>query len=73
MTRDHGYLGGTHAECDALMKSERGDVLVVIRINRAGELSCAKPCDRCQTVAKEFGIKKILFTDWSGIIQEMKL
>ena len=73
MTRDHGYKGGKHAECDAILRASTGDVLVVVRIRKDGKLSCSKPCARCIKVAKEFGIKKIIFTDWDASVQEMKL
>jgi deoxycytidylate deaminase len=73
MIREHGYMGGTHAECDALMRASKGDVLIVVRLHKSGKLSCSKPCKRCLKMAKEFGIKRIFFTDWDSSIQEIKL
>jgi deoxycytidylate deaminase len=73
MISEHGYMGGTHAECDALMRASKGDVLIVVRLHKSGKLSCSKPCKRCLKMAKEFGIKRIFFTDWDSSIQEIKL
>lgn len=72
-TNKYGYRGGKHAECDALMRAALGDVLVVVRIRADGKLTCSKPCHRCLKMAKEFGIKKIVFSDWDSSIKEMKL
>ncbi len=73
MTREHGYRGGLHAEASAIMKAGKGDVLVVVRIRKDGKLSCSKPCKRCVKVAKEFGIKKIVYTDWNSSVCEMRI
>lgn len=73
MTRDYGFRGGKHAECDAMLRASTGDVLVVVRIHKNGKLSCSKPCEKCLKVAKEFGIKKIIYTDWDSSVCEMKI
>lgn len=57
-----------HAEIDALRKCNNGDTLLVVRVNRKNELTCAKPCDNCLAAIKEAGIKRILFSDWAGNI-----
>jgi tRNA(Arg) A34 adenosine deaminase TadA len=59
----------THAECDAILHSHgQGNVLLVVRVTNGGELSCAKPCDRCLDFAFSNGIRKVYFTDWNGRI-----
>lgn len=73
MMREYGYLGGTHAECSAIMRAAKGDALLVVRIKKDGELSCSKPCSKCLKVAKDFGIKKIYFTDWDKSIKEIRI
>lgn len=73
MIRDHGYRGGKHAECDAIMRASSGDTLVVVRIRKDGKLSCSKPCEKCLKLAKEFGIKKIIYTDWDSSVCEMRI
>lgn len=60
-----------HAECDALMKEASGDTLLVVRIMKNGTFSCSKPCARCLEFIKDYGIKKVFYTDWCGSIQEL--
>lgn len=50
-----------------------GDTLIVTRISKKGEYSCSKPCEKCLRAAKDYGIKKIYYTDWDASIQEIKL
>lgn len=49
-----------HAEIDALSKAPKdSDTIVVLRVNKKGELCCAKPCEICRAAITQFGIKKI--------------
>ncbi len=69
----YGYHS-IHAEIDAIMKSNgKGDTLLVVRLRRLGDLSCSKPCDKCMKFAKDNGIKKIVYLDWNGDMQEVKV
>lgn len=53
-----------HAEISALVKIKHGKPtkIVVIRINRQGELRLAKPCDICMLAIKQAGIDSIEFS-----------
>jgi deoxycytidylate deaminase len=64
-----------HAETCALFATEigRGDTLVVVRIKSDGSFSCSKPCEHCLSFIKEYGIKRIVFTDWNGSVKEMRV
>lgn len=70
--KKYGYFS-IHAECDAIMRANRGDTLVVVRVLKSGKLTCAKPCEKCLTFAKEYGIRKIMYSDWDESIKEMRL
>jgi len=74
LSRRYGYFS-RHSECEAILKAAgRGDVLIVVRVRKGdGEISCSKPCARCLTFAKDYGIKKIYYVDWEGNIQYIKL
>ena len=41
-------------------------VLVIIRINRQGELCSSKPCANCIKYIKRYGIKKIFYSSNTG-------
>jgi deoxycytidylate deaminase len=68
----YGYYS-IHSECAAILDGARGDTLVVVRIMKSGKLSCAKPCEKCVAFAKDFGIKKIIYSDWDASLQTIKL
>lgn len=73
MIREHGYKGGTHAEAQALMRSDCGDTLIVIRIKKDDTLSMAMPCAKCMKFIKEKGIKNLVYSNWDGTISFIKL
>ncbi len=73
LTRLYGFKGGCHAETAAMLRANAGDTIVVVRLLKDGNLTCSKPCERCMAMAKDFGIKKIIFSDWNGALQELKL
>jgi deoxycytidylate deaminase len=71
--KEYGYFS-IHAECDALLKAAsngNGDTIIVVRIIKNGKYSCSKPCEKCLAFIKEYGIKKIIYSDWDGLIKEM--
>jgi deoxycytidylate deaminase len=49
------------------------DTLVVVRILKGGELSCSFPCKKCQRVIRDAGVKRVVYYDWNGDIQELKV
>jgi len=59
---EHPYL---HAETDLISRLwgkyyiDSGLKIVIIRLNKRGELRCSKPCERCDQILKSLDIKKI--------------
>ena len=68
-----------HAEQDALSKlppeTVKGASIIVIRINNnaAGKISMGKPCEHCQKMIEELGIKNVYYSDYSGEIRKMRI
>ena len=59
-----------HAEIGALVKScTRAESIMVVRSTRNGLTKCAKPCDICMMALKEAGVKRIYFSDDSGMLE----
>jgi hypothetical protein len=59
---EHPYL---HAETDLISRLwgkyyiDSSLKIVIIRLNKRGELRCSKPCERCDQILKSLDIKKI--------------
>jgi deoxycytidylate deaminase len=55
-----------HAELSACIGVDRrelnGAVMYVYRENKMGEIANCKPCQYCQAILKEVGIKKVYYT-----------
>jgi len=63
-----------HAEISALIKSRRKITsIIVIRINKRGNLAMARPCPVCMLAIKEAKLKYIEYSDESGRIIREKL
>ena len=66
-----------HAEESAINRSSKSNIkgctLVVLRVRRNGTLGLAKPCQDCMGRITIAGIKKVLYTDENGIMQQIKL
>lgn len=43
--------------------------MVIIRLNKRGELRCSKPCKRCQSIIESLGINKIWWSIDNGFNQ----
>lgn len=60
----------THAEMQSLHKIPRQSrpfvELFVMRFLKNGILSMAQPCERCQKMLRQNGVKYIYYTDWEG-------
>ena len=53
-----------HAEISALVRSQREvHTLIVMRLNKAGQIALAKPCPLCQMAIRDAGIKKTYYTN----------
>jgi deoxycytidylate deaminase len=58
-----------HAETDAVIKANcdlRGSTLYVARILKDGSLAFSKPCEFCQAIAFENGVKRMVYVDRDG-------
>ncbi|NBO99256.1 MAG: hypothetical protein EBU90_03895 [Proteobacteria bacterium] len=59
---EHPYL---HAETDLISKLwgkyyiDNSMKMVVVRLNKRGQLRCSKPCERCSQIIEALGINKI--------------
>jgi len=59
-----------HAEVCAIINAKqnlKGYSLLVVRLDRAGNMSLAKPCKHCQGYIRYVGIKKIYYSTKNGI------
>ena len=62
-----------HAEALTIMRAkEKVDTLVVVRVLK-GDFSCSYPCKKCQHMIKNAGIKKVIYFDWNGKLQEINV
>ena len=64
-----------HAELSAIHQVPR-DILencsiLVIRVGKRGDLTCARPCPACYRVLIESGIKSIYYSDYNGEILKL--
>lgn len=61
----HSFDCGYHAEAVALKdagENSRGATIFVARINRNGSDLLSKPCENCQKLIEESGVKNVIFT-----------
>jgi len=63
-----------HAEQNAIIKTKdwgklSGKSMIIVRINRSGNISMAYPCDMCMSMIKHVGIKEIYYSTYSGEIK----
>lgn len=73
-THDNGVIDyQLHAEMDVLRLYKPGDEITVLRFLADGSLTMAKPCKHCQQFLIDAGVKRVLFSNWNGEIQELKL
>ena len=71
----HAY--SIHAELDCLISAPfnkiKGSYIVVCRKLTNGDLALAKPCNECQKLLKEYGIKKVYYSISDSKIGEILL
>ena len=69
--KDH-QLVGIHAELSVCMKSGKENLrdykMVVLRVDRNGNLANSKPCCGCQSVIKQFNIGEVWHSDSNGSV-----
>lgn len=61
-----------HAEFSCVNKIRRkinlrGCTMYNCRMTRGGKISISKPCESCETMLREYGFKKVVFTTQKGI------
>jgi len=66
-----------HAEIGCILGlprkvTHKADVYVV-RVRHTGELAMSKPCAMCEQVLRHVGVKRVFFSDDSGIICKMSI
>lgn len=73
----HAKHGSLHAEIGVILnldkKTTYGTSIYVVRILKTGEFVMSRPCEMCQLIAQEMGVKEIFFTGIDGQFNEMKL
>ncbi len=64
-----------HAEMALINKFDIGEIneIHVVRFKKNGDMTMAKPCVYCQKFLKQYGIKKVHYTDWDGNWTCMKI
>lgn len=72
------YNLGHHAELSALIGVRHSTVknleITVVRISRkTGLLTSSKPCNHCMMILKEFGIKKIHYSESDGTFKTIRI
>lgn len=62
-----------HAEMDVLRFAQPGDRIYVLRFSAEGDLTMAKPCKYCQHFLYESGIDHVVYSNWNGDFETMKI
>lgn len=71
---NHDFVHAEVSALNSLWPSERrGTKIVSIRVTRAGKLSMAKPCPKCEAYLRENGVKSVLYSTRDGRMEKMKL
>ena len=69
--KDHQKVG-IHAELNVCMKSGKENLkdysMVVLRVDRKGNLANSRPCCGCQSVVKQFNVGEVWYSDAKGEI-----
>lgn len=64
-SQEHMDRCSVHAEVAAIRNARgnvRGATIYVARINNRGEVRYSRPCDKCQMVLDDYGIRKAVWT-----------
>ena len=71
----YNEYGTRHAERNVLLNLPddvlNGMSLLVVRVNREGLLTSAKPCKTCYMALIDTNLKNIFYTDYSGEIKKL--
>ncbi len=69
---------GIHAECAAILAARKkvdltGCTAYVLRVLRDGRsIAMSRPCEKCEVVLRDFGIKKVYYTQDGGGFDVLK-
>ncbi len=60
-----------HAEEVCLMKAgdPRGATIYVARVTKSGVTGMAKPCEKCQELLLEHGVRSVVYTTTDGVVK----
>jgi deoxycytidylate deaminase len=63
-----------HAEIDAIKKYQykQIDLIVIMRMNKNGDVSKSKPCSMCMQYILDNNISKIIYANWDGDYVKIK-
>ncbi len=64
--------GSVHAEVDAIIRARqdlKGYSILVVRINKKGELLNAAPCSFCMAYIEYVGLKYVYYSTLEGIVK----
>lgn len=67
----------THAEAGVILKAKRkySDLsqfsLLVVRVNKLGRLTMAKPCNECSVYIQTNGLHNVYYSNWHGEIENV--
>lgn len=69
-------LKGTHSELDAILSIDpkllKNSTIYISGLSRGNNTILSKPCDSCQQIIKEYGIKAAIYHTRSGEIKKWK-
>ena len=73
----YNQFGTRHAEMNVINNIPedvlRDLSLMVVRVNRKGELTCAKPCSSCFKALLDVGVNKVYYTDYNGEMVRLRM
>lgn len=68
---EEGY--SLHAEMDVARFAKPGDKVFVMRWDKSGERTMAKPCSHCMKYLAKVGVEFVIYSDWNGDFVKMKI
>ena len=71
---DGTWASHMHAEMNVLRFAKPGDDLEVLRFQKCDhQRTMAKPCLLCQAEIRKAGIRRVKYTNWDGIWEELSV
>lgn len=73
--KKYSQVKAMHAEMSVIFGVKNKEILkhctmVIFREDREGNPAMAKSCDSCETIMREYGIKKVIYSTKDGWIKE---